>query len=603
MEGDRRLIEDYLPLDAINAIASREKRNPHRYVELVHYWPARRPITACRAAIYGALVSAPETDQERSDAGEFVAKLAAYKPDGAVVDVARRRIREANVGTPPRVLDMFAGGGAIPLEAARLGCDSHAVDYNPVAHLIELCTLVYPQQYGKRLAADFKTWSDTLLARMEAEVGDLYPPVRIPESKDMSREARLFGSHEGPSKVETVQPAAYIWARTVPCQRPGCDAPVPLVRQAWLRKKNGAEAAVPSIEAKNTLRWRIVSGESVKEVSAHANQTGAGQAVCVACGTPAPVAHAKEMAVAGRMGESLAAVVIKRKLGKLYLPPNVATPPDDTACTERLNQLMSDDGIGSLDERMSTADSTTVAGRGWGISRWRELYTPRQLLVLFTLIKHIRAAHREMLAAGMDEGKAKALVTYLAMAFSRFVVAFNKFTRWESAVQRTMAAIGDRQAIKMVYDFSEINCLAQTQGCLPLALKRELFCIGELANVPQPSTVTRGDAGRLPYDDATFDAVVTDPPYYSSIFYADLSAFFYVWLRRIVGDLYPEHFALAAPPKRREAVAQPSEHDGDSERANRHYQNMMRRAFAEARRVLKPGAPLVSSRRVLPPSA
>lgn len=592
MEGDRRLIEDYLPLGAINAIASREKLHPRRYVELVHYWPARRPITACRAAIYAALVSAPETDEERSEAGAFVSRLAAYGPDGAVVDEAKRRIREANGGVAPKVLDMFAGGGAIPLEAARLGCDSHALDYNPVAHLIELCTLVYPQQYGAALATDFKAWSDVLLARMEEEVRDLYPSVRIPESEEVSNQARLF-ERKGKSGAETVQPAAYIWARTVPCQRPGCEAPVPLVRQAWLRKKNGAVAAVPSIEGGHRLRWRIVSGETAKDVSAQVNQTGAGQAVCVACGTPAPTAYAKEMAVAGKLGESLAALVIKRKKFKLYLPPNSSAVPSDTTCADRLKRLLNDADLKGLDERMNTADSTTVAGRGWGISSWRELYTPRQLVVLFALIKQIRTAHTEMLAAGMGEDKAKALVTYLAMAFSRLALCFNKFTRWSPKYQITMGAIGDRQAIKMVYDFSEISCLAKTQGCLPFALDRELFCIRELAKVRQPSTVGRGDAGSLPYEDAAFDAVVTDPPYYSSIYYADLSAFFYVWLRRIVGDLYPEHFALATPPKRREAVAQPSEHDGDVERANQHYQNMMRRAFAEARRVLKPGAPLV----------
>ena len=589
---DRRLIEDYLPLNAINAIASKEKLHPRRYVELVHYWPARRPITACRAAIYAALVGVPDTEQERAEAGDFVARLAAYKPHGADVDEAQRHVRDHNGGERPKVLDMFAGGGAIPLEAARLGCDSHALDYNPVAHLIELCTLVYPQKYDNALAADFKEWSGLLLKRMEAEISDLYPPVRIPESGDVSNQSRLFGT-AAPTDGELVQPAAYIWARTVPCARPGCPAPVPLVRQAWLRKKNGAVASIPSVEDGDKLRWRIVSGKSIKDVSAQAGQTGAGQAVCVACGTPAPTAYAKEVAVNGRLGESLAALVVNGKRSKLYLDPTVSAIPDSETCIKRLARLLKASGLASLDERMNTEDSTTVAGRGWGIERWRELYTPRQLLVLFTLIKHIRAAHAEMLAAGMDEEKAKALATYLAMAFSRLVVAFNKFTRWESAIQRTMAAIGDRQAIKMVYDFSEINCLAKTQGCLPFALDRELFCMRELAKVRQTATVTRGDAGRLPYEDATFDAIVTDPPYYSSIYYADLSAFFYVWLRRILGDLHPEHFTLPTPPKRREAVAQPSEHDGDVERANLHYQDTMRRAFAEARRVLKPGAPLV----------
>ena len=590
MERDRRLIEDYLPLDAINAIASREKLHPRRYVELVHYWPARRPITACRAAIYAALVGAPETDDERSEAGAFVSKLAAYEPDGTVVSEAQERIRAANEGVAPKVLDMFAGGGAIPLEAARLGCDSHALDYNPVAHLIELCTLVYPQKYGASLAANFKEWADLLLKRMEAEVGDLYPQVRIPKSKEVANQARLFERRQRPD-AETVRPVAYIWARTVPCQRPGCDAPVPLVRQAWLRKKNGAVAAIPSITRGNKLRWRIVSGEAAKDVSAHGSQTGAGQAVCVACGTPAPTAHVKEMAAAGQLGESLAALVIKRKRFKLYLAPDQSSVPAATDVANRLRRLEQELGLDVPSEALQGKLRDQLPS--YGVERHAELYTPRQLLVLFTLIKQIHIAHAEMLAAGVDGDKAKALVTYLAMAFSRFVVAFNKFTRWESKVQRTMAAIGDRQAIKMVYDFSEINPLAATQGCLPFALDRELFCIGELARIRQPSTVTRGDAGRLPYEDGTFDAVVTDPPYYSSIYYADLSAFFYVWLRRIVGDLYAEHFTLATPPKRREAVAQPSEHDGDVARANQHYQDMMRRAFSEARRVLKPGAPLV----------
>ena len=198
-----------------------------------------------------------------------------------------------------------------------------------------------------------------------------------------------------------------------------------------------------------------------------------------------------------------------------------------------------------------------------------------------------------MLQEGEDEERARALLTYLGMAFGRLVLAFNKFARWEPAGQRTKGAIGDRQALKMIYDFSEINFSATTEGCLPHALNREAFCIRELAQVGMPAVVTRGNAEKLFYADETFDAVITDPPYYSSIYYADLSAFFYVWLKRILGGLYPEHFTLAAPPKRREAVAQPSQHGGDAAKADAHYQELMRRSFAEMRRVLKPGAPLI----------
>ena len=591
--SDCRLIEDYLPLDDLNAISAKEKKHPKHPVALVHYWPARRPTTVSRAAIYAALVSGPRSGDERAEAAAFVRRLAAFKPDPGIVEEAGGRIRKAHGGRTPKVLDLFAGGGAIPLEAARLGCESHALDYNPVAHLIELCTLVYPQTFGPKLADDFEHWSGVVLERMRAEVGDLYPAVQVPATEDVAKQAELFGgAGEPPSPSGLVDPVACIRVRTVPCRRPGCTAPVPLVRQAWLRKKGGVVAAVPEIEDGDRLGWRIVSGATARDVSGQEEQTGAGQAVCVACHTPAPADHVKDMAVAGRMKESLAAVVVDGRRSKLYLNPSTSTTqPKEDIIEERLRAL----------ERALDCERPHEVLQGklrdqlpnYGVNTYRELFTTRQLLILFTLVKHIRQAHAEMRREGMAKDRALALATFFAMAFGRFVIAFNKFARWEPSVQRTLGAIGDRQALKMLYDFSEINCFENTAGCLPFALDREAYCIRELARVGNPSTVTRGNAEKLFYDDETFDAVVTDPPYYSSIYYADLSAFFYVWLKRIVGDLHPEHFTLPAPPKRREAVAQPSEHGGDAAKANDHYQGLMRRSFAEARRVLKPGAPLV----------
>ena len=595
---DRRLIEDYLPLDVLNAIASKEKLHPQRYVALVHYWPARRPITACRAAIYAALVPAPRTDSERDEAASFVGGLAAYKPDSRTVSKARKRMKKSHGGQTPKVLDMFAGGGAIPLEAARLGCESHAVDYNPVAHLIELCTLVYPQTFGPSLADDFQRWSAVILDRMRDEIDDLYAPVELPQTEDVAHQYLLFGNG-APASGTHGDLVAYIWARTVPCRRPGCPAPVPLVRQSWLRRKGGAIAAVPRIEDGDHLCWDIVSGPSAQTVSQQTEQTGAGQAVCVACNTPAPAGYVKEMAGAGQMWESLAAVVAAlpsknpkgKRRHKIYLRPDAAIVPAPSEVEHRLVMLQEELGFTRPEEALQGKLRDQLPA--YGIESYRTLFTPRQLLVLFTLIKQFRRAHDEMIADGMTKDRARALATFFAMAFGRIVITFNKFSRWEPAGQRTKGAIGDRQALKMIYDFSEINVLSLTEGCLQYALDREAFCIRELAKVKQPCVVQRGNAEKLFYDDETFDAVITDPPYYSSIYYADLSAFFYVWLKRIVGDLYPEHFALPTPPKRREAVAQPSEHGGDARKAKEHYEHLMRKSLAEARRVLKPGAPLV----------
>ena len=581
-----------------DAIASKEKLHPRRYVELVHYWPARRPITACRAAVYAALAPAPRTDVERDKAASFVAKLAAYKPSPKTVTEARERIKEKHGGRAPKVLDLFAGGGAIPLEAARLGCESHAIDYNPVAHLIELCTLVYPQTFGPSLADDFVRWGERILERIRDEVGDLYPRIELPaETDELERQCSLFGTL-APTSGAYADPVSYIWARTVPCRRPGCRAPVPLVRQSWLRKKGGAIAAVPRIEDGDRLCWDIVTGSSAKAVSQQTEQTGSGQAVCVACNTPAPADHVKEMAVAGRMEESLAAVVAalppkpkRKKRQKIYLPPHATVAPSLDTVERRLATLEAEIGFTRPGEILQGKLRDQLPA--YGIETYRELFTTRQLLVLFALIKQIRRTHDEMLAGGMPKDRAKALVTFFAMAFGRLLIAFNKFARWEPSVQRTKGAIGDRQALKMIYDYSEINPLARTEGCFPFALDREAFCIRALATVGEPSIVQRGNAEKVFYDDETFDAVITDPPYYSSIYYADLSAFFYVWLKRILGDLYSEHFALPTPPKRREAVAQPIEHGGDANKAKEHYEGLMRNSLAEARRVLKPGAPLV----------
>jgi putative DNA methylase len=584
-ENHKRLIEDYLPVRELNEIAAKEKKHPEHPVALIHYWPARRPITACRAAIYAALVAAPKTSEDRELAARFVTNLANFKVSPDVIAKASDQIKAQHGGCSPKVLDIFSGGGAIPLEAARLGCDSHAIEYNPVAHLVELCTLVFPQRFGSTLADDVGTWGKRIINRLRDKVADWYPQVRLDDSKAISQQLSMFGA-AGESAGVGHNPVAYIWVRTVPCRNPQCRSTVPLVRQAWLRKKGGVVSAVPKLKKDGaTLVWEIVVGANAPDDDDE--QTGAGGAVCLACPTPVPASYVKECGIAGKIGESLAALVLLGPKSKVYVPgqqPVGEITPDVEAIARSLGlELPTEELKGKLRDQLPS----------YGFQTHKDLYTTRQLGVLITLAGLIRQAHAEMLGGGLEAQRATAVTTFLAMGFGRLTNSFTKFCRWQGQDQKTIAAIGDRQALKMVYDFSEINPFAETAGCLPFAFDNEVHCIRSLAAVGRPATVTRCSAEELPYQDEMFDAVITDPPYYSSIFYSDLSSFFYVWLRRILGDLYPEHFVLPSPPKRREAVAQASEYKGDEEQANNHYEQVMARAFAEARRVLKPNAPFV----------
>jgi len=344
--NDKRLIEDYLPIEAISAEASREKSVRKGHISTLHLWWARRPLAACRAAVYGALVPVsrfePKTGPEekrkslgRANAAKFVERLCKYPGDPRVIAEAQRHILgahadrltvelaearatgqwpgwveefnwprdnaqvmrediEAGRAPRPRVLDPFAGGGAIPLEALRLGCEAYANDLNPVAHIIELCTLVYPQKYGKPdpnargmtgpknatgettwggLAEEVRYWGQWVLEEVKAEIGDLYPPnpdpEATPEEIGADPQAVLEFAKDAQRRLLVprgyLTPVAYLWTRTVKCKNPACGATVPLAGQTWLRKKAGRYVAMRMIPNKKNRRVQFEVVEAASE--------------------------------------------------------------------------------------------------------------------------------------------------------------------------------------------------------------------------------------------------------------------------------------------------------------------------------------------------
>ncbi len=601
--GDRRLIESRLPLKKISEESAREKSIRHGHISTLHIWWARRPLAASRAAVFGTLV--PDTDENHKLVEKIVPWDAVKDGNNADVLKAREEVLKAYGGRPPRVLDPFAGGGAIPLEALRLGAETYAADLNPVAYLILKATLEYPQRFGQPnsrevpdyilekdretergafetegpwaraykenpLATDVRYWGEWVLERAREELAEFYPPD--PDGRT---------------------PVAYLWARTVTCTNPTCRAEVPLVRQWWLaKKKNKRIALKPIVDAEA----KKVSFEVV-DVSEHESwpdkgTVKRGNAVCPVCGNTMPVEHIREAAREKEWGERLLAVVLSTDGdGKAY---RTASQQDEAAferAKEKLAQLQKEHkGPPNLvpDEPLPPVGTLGFRVNLYGIEKWGQLFNPRQALALVTFAKWMREAHGQILKATGDEEYARAITTYLGLTVDRVADYLSTLCIWHSSKELISHTFG-RQALPMVWDYIEVNPLSGSTGDFSGALQWvELVTKFAAKTQSQPASAHRSSATRLPFDDAYFDAIVTDPPYYDAVPYADLSDFFYVWLRRTVGHLYPEHFRTPLTPKAQEIVQNPVRHDGDNERAKAFFENMMQKAFAEMHRVLKP---------------
>ncbi len=653
---DRRLIEDYLPIEAISKEASREKNVRKGHISTIHLWWARRPLVACRAAVYGALVPAgrfrpkngPEEKREsltRANAARFVEALCRYPGEPQVIVEAQRHILEAHAerltgetgkkvtvkdieegrAPRPKVVDMFAGGGTIPLEALRLGCEAYALDLNPVAHIIELCTLVYPQKYGKTdknakgsakdgtwagLAEEVRYWGNWVLEKVKGEIGDLYPPIPDPKAskaKQVLKQAQLEiagkdferkGQHK--LTVETpagyLTPVAYLWTRTVRCKKPSCGSTVPLVKQTWLCTKKDRYVAVQIIAPKGKREVRFEVAEAASErglgFDPEAFSKG-GNATCPFCGTVADSDYVKDQGSAGRLGQQMMAIAGTKagRQGKVYLSADSLPHfiPDDETIRLRIQKLCASKGLSAPTEPIVTDAKNSCWTYLYGLTNFGQLYTPRQLLCMLTFTSAARDLHEELLQQGYDENRSKAVATYIGGMVDKLSDFCSAQCVWNYTGGRGVKNSFGRQALPMTWDFCETNPFNPAGASwvaicedIPVAIELLSFSVATVADV------RRGSGTELPWENLKSDAVITDPPYYDNVPYSNISDFFYIWLKRTVGHLYPEHFATQSTPKKSEAVADATRHGGDRVRAKKAYEEMMAQAFAEAHRVLKP---------------
>jgi putative DNA methylase len=554
MSGDLwykpKLIEVALPLEDINRESVREKSIRQGHPSTLHLWWARRPLAACRAVLFAQLVDDPSADldqfpteeaqkAERDRLHGIISRLVVWEDihNEKLLREAHEEILKSTGGNPPPILDPFAGGGSIPLEAQRLGLEAYASDLNPVAVLINKALIEIPPKFTEQppvfpgaaqermswsgstgLAEDVRRYGRWMRDEAEKRIGNLYPKVNV-----------------GGMDCTVI---AWIWARTITCPNPACAGTMPLIHSFWLSKKKGKERYVIPIPSGKRVQFEI-GGPSGVARNGTVGRTGA---TCLLCDTPVTLAYIRGEGKAGRMGAQLMAVAAESKRQRYYVAPlDEHEKAADVPCPD------------DVPEAELSSNPRDIKAPIYGMRTVASLFTNRQLTALNAFTDLAREARNCILRDGGSSARADAISTYLALGISRMADISNALCRWESTKTQVRNLFA-RQAIPMVWDFAETQPFSQAAGDFLISLGNLAKCIDAL---PSAGTahVAQGDAASLDYGTGL---VSTDPPYYDNIIYAGLSDFFYVWLRRSLKNIYPDLLATMTTPKEDELIANPS---------------------------------------------
>lgn len=590
----RKLIEVALPLEAINAEGRRDKSLNRGHPKAIHWWWARRPLAVCRAIIFAQLVDDPSAhpdrfpteeaqDLERERLFDLMRQLVRWDRtnDGALMQQANAEIRASFEGSPPTVVDPFCGGGSIPVEARRLGLEAMGSDLNPVSVLITKAMIEIPAPYEDHtpvrpsdtasldverewrgsagLAADVDYYGRRMMQLARERVGTLYAQDRT-DIKDGDT------------------PLAWLRARTVRCPNPACGAVIPLVNSFWLSRSSRANA--PRVWAKpiphDQRRWVTfeiaTSGEPPQ-----GTVFSRGSVRCLVCEGLTSLDYVKDEGMCGRIGVQTVAVVVEHDGKRAYrgghVQPSVSRDPLDSDPAVP-GELLPTRALG-------------FRVQPYGYGEWRQFFTPRQLRLISSLVESLPEIKEQVLNDGADSQHADSILTYLAFYIDRVAARNSAFSFWHPAGKVESAT--STNYMPMRWFFAEANPFADASGGLAGQLRFLVDAIASLPTGPQGRAVQL-DATTAPLGEAV--AFCTDPPYFDNIPYADLSDFYYVWLKRSLGSVYPDIFSTILTPKASELVAD-SERHGGRQAATDFFRHGFRGAFDRMIEASHPDVPIV----------
>ena len=619
----KKLIEVALPLEAINVASAREKSIRHGHPSTLHLWWARRPLATARAVLFSQLVDDPsswpelfptEEDQfqERQRLFRIIEELVKWEntTNETVLEQAREEIRRSwrrtcednrdhpraaelfNPDQLPAFHDPFAGGGSIPLEAQRLGLEAYASDLNPVAVLINKAMIEIPPRFAGKppvnpearrgrgstkadwkgaagLAEDMRYYGKWMRDEAEKRIGHLYPKVEV--TAEMTKERPDLKPYLG-RKLTVI---AWLWARTVKSPNPAfANVDVPLASSFVLSTKSGKQAYVEPVFENGGCRFTVKVGLPPPSAKNGTKMSRGSNFQCFVSGVPMGPNYIRSQGMSGHMGARLMAIVTEGDRERVYLSPIPAHQETATMANPTWTP-----------EASMPDDRRWFSPPPYGMPKWADLFTDRQLVALTTFSDLVAEAQDKVLqdavAAGVPDdgmplrdggdgamGYADAVGVYLTLAVGRLSNACSSFSRWQNSGD-FVAGVFSRQAIPMLWDYADINVFSTSTQNWMAQIDWVAEAVEYLPSTAHRSLAFQGDAGSFPSktQEAFSDHILsdnllvsTDPPYYDNVGYADLSDFFYVWLRRSAKSVFPDLFATLATPKSEELVATPYRH-------------------------------------------